>query len=283
MDALFNNLYEKFFMRDLLARIAPGIFLLFVIWHVFPHRHLHCCENLNISILGVIFVLSISYFLGFGAQKLGEYIGILNSRFCFCKKRKEDRENRWRKQMERRVIIDSYPDKTTQSSEIILSWKKTIFCQEAISSESSTEAREMPVAVIRQRERLIYLKDGAGAFGMALMLSGVLFLCFNFILKNTHIFYSLRDFEWIYHYFRLQPLHIHTIINWILSIIIFLGGIFLILIHHTMWEEQAEYEIEVLFRMQLINEIEYEEHRSTLCNCCLYSHSNKKFENIDIE
>lgn len=263
MDALFTNLYEKFFMRDLLARIAPGMLLLFVIWRVFAHRRLLCCENLAFSILGILFILSISYFLGFAAQKLGEFLGILKSRFCFFRKT-DEREDQWHKQLERRVLIDTYPVNATQSSHKILTAKKTVVCKEIISSESSTPSQEMPIAVIRQRERLIYLKDGAGAFGMALMLSGVLLLFCNFLQGGTCLIYLPHNIKTLFLFLGAQCFSLSIFINCVLTIILILIGGFILFIHHTMWEEQAEYEIEILAKMGLINQ---KEHCESLYKC----------------
>lgn len=91
MDNLFGFVeafYSRFILRDLLAKITPGMILLTTITYIvndgFP-------LNINISFVIGVFVVSFAWIIGFAIQGLGEL-----TRTIRYHKNKESKENYWK-------------------------------------------------------------------------------------------------------------------------------------------------------------------------------------------
>ena len=141
MDRFFDSLYSQFLLRDLLAKVVPGLISLYAALSLFIREP----ESLlaHLARTSVIQVLVIAYGLSFMVmlllQFLAERIGLIS---IFV----------WRKKSEKRIV----------------SVKRSL--AKARAFELQNDGKDL---ILRQRERFVVLKEMAGNYGISLLLLAI--------------------------------------------------------------------------------------------------------------
>ena len=150
MEEVTKILYEKFFMRDLLARIIPG---LLVVVALLKHKNAvaqitwMADQDIPNWLLGIL-IIGTSYFVGLSLQNLAEFLGAFSTytspRFFLF------------------IHVKNLPWGWCKKAQIVGQHSAKRF------AVIRTQADKLGSEVLTQRERFAYLRDGSCVFSMAL-------------------------------------------------------------------------------------------------------------------
>jgi len=139
MDHFIDSLYTKFLLRDLLAKVVPGLLLLLGIFGFFTRLIAGVVISLSVFnvFVALILVYGVSFIISMAIQFLGERTGLIQ--------------------------IYVWPKGNNKSSqEISLEKYREILLLE-----------NLPISVLRQRERFTILKEMTGNFAISFALLSI--------------------------------------------------------------------------------------------------------------
>lgn len=151
MNNFFDNLYNKFLLRDLLGKALPGLILLLGLTIILGHGSFRVLSSFrHITIFHYFLLYGLSFAVGMLLQS-GSIVRFL-----------------WR----RRKKVDGLAQLTNYSK--FLKKQATTF------KEKNAVGLLIAQTIVAQRERLVVLKDMTGNLGMSFFLLSLVALCKQF-------------------------------------------------------------------------------------------------------
>ena len=167
MDAassMIDKLYTRYLLRDFVAKILPGLFVLFSAAFSLEHPFAPIAFSRRLPVWGWLLLLGLAFIAGFSVQAIGEITG-------------------WTR------IYNDGPSRDSKARE------------KAIDRMVKLQQRELPWAT-QQRERYVVLKEMAGNSSLALIM-GIILIGLSLISslaatigKSIFILAAIGSFYW---------------------------------------------------------------------------------------
>jgi hypothetical protein len=182
LSSILDKIYEKFLLRDIFAKIVPGLILIVTVFYVVTGDIAKIEKLTQLSWISWIILIGFEWIVAFGIQSIGEAL----------------------------KLIRYYTDNYDSDERWYIDYNK--FLSKATPAEKSN------------CERFVVIKEATGNLSLSIFISTVLILIkllltdFN-IIKNTGF--------------------------WLISIFVFIFGVFLQRMHRVHVERQCKYVDEI--------------------------------------
>jgi hypothetical protein len=178
ISLLFDSFYNKFILRDIFAKITPGIIVIFTALYLFQGSiHGIVCFLKHLSVWQW-FLLPLAWIMGFFLQHLGLMSTWLTDP-TYALSKSEDDKNKLAERFDKKVRISIKDDK-----EYCKLLERAIIIKEACGNASMALIFAGVVYIIRQVESLCPLE-----LFIVITLFGVVI----YTLKKSHEFQSMRE------------------------------------------------------------------------------------------